>query len=531
MSLRKIRQYQAECVAACEKIPVGGKGQVILPTGSGKTIIGEELLKNVVRRGEKTVSSVFVPRLLLGKQWIMRSAASLIKQSGLPIAFVNINSGGLSNQSKRMIEEAQYKLMGAGVPAIKTTTNPLEVSKAVKALQKRNYHVICLSTYHSSGVLRESGVRCNLSIKDECQYLVSPSAEDTTFTESLDVPTDIDIFMTATPHHTDSADGRGMNNERRFGKVVFQRSPKHIIEAGAIVGPKIHLIGSESIIDDKDYNNRMDMIMQAHVKHTEQVKKHSHNPDMIAGKTLVVCDGQMTLEGVMSSRRFREIREEHPNLKFFALSTDYGIYIDGFHRKHVTNNDKERLLEALYSLGPNEEAIILHHDMISEGLDVSGITGVLPLRNCSSTKFLQNLGRSTRLHQNDAHRIFETQELEPCDYNNYIKPNCYIILPYLINNRDDFLMRYGTIINELRSEYGFDPTENIICDFLNPAQQGPVFPEDIIEREIRGTTRAMTQYYHLIEEQAVELEELLAAHKVSRFNPDQLKQFIKAMAQ
>lgn len=530
MSIRKIRQYQQECVASCDALPAGGRGQVILPTGSGKTIIGEEVIKNTARRGDTTVSTVFVPRLLLGKQWIHRSATSLIKQSGLPFAFVNINSGGLSNSVKKMIEQAQFKITGPGVPAIKTTTSPEELSKEVKSLKKKGFHVIALSTYHSSGVLKESGVRSDLALYDECQFLVSASSEETTFTDSLDINADRRIFMTATPSYTDSADGRGMHNVSKFGNVLFQRSPKHIIEAGAIVGPKIHLIGSEGIIESRDYNSRADMIVQAWQRHKEQVKKNSIDPDQIGGKLLVVCDGQMTLEGIMSCRRFREIREERPDLKFYALSSDYGIYIDGDYRQKVNNSDKERLLEALYSLATNDDAIILHHDMIAEGLDVPGITGVIPLRNCRRSKFLQNLGRSARLHPEDARRIFETGELEPCDYANYIKPNCYVILPYLIENRDDFLVRNGTIIDELRSEYGFDPSENIICDFLNPAQQGPVFPEDLIEREIRGTTDSLRAYYHKIENEAVEVEEFIAASKVRRFTKEQLKQFITAMA-
>lgn len=92
---RKIREYQEAAIKAMLSVPEGESGQVILPTGSGKTVIGEEFIKRKAEASkEKTVSAVFVPRLLLGKQWIRRSAINLLQQSRMPFAFVNINSGG-----------------------------------------------------------------------------------------------------------------------------------------------------------------------------------------------------------------------------------------------------------------------------------------------------------------------------------------------------------------------------------------------------------------------------------------------------
>lgn len=530
---RKIREYQKDGTKAILNVPIGGSGQVIMPTGSGKTVVGEEGIKAVATASKQpTVSVVFVPRLLLGKQWIKRSAVSLLQQSGLPFAFININSGGVRREIKDLIAAAQMQIKGAGTPPLRTTTSPDEVRKEVSRLRKKGFHVIALSTYHSSGVLKDSGVRCDLGLFDECQYLVSANAQETEYRLSMSIPMDRRIFMTATPRNTNSAEGQGMNNIEQFGPVIFEKKPREIIEAGAIVGPKMHLIGSEHVIEGSDYDNRTEMLFRGHERHKQEVKRNSFDPDRIGGKILVVCDGQMMLEGIMNCKRFKELCKTNPDIKIFALCSTYGVYINGLHiAPPVSGAVKEDLLAALDALDPSEDAIILHVDMIAEGLDVPCLTGVIPLRNSNKIKLLQNLGRTSRLHPDDAYRIFETGTLKPGDYANYVKPNCYAILPYAIENRDDFLDRNATLIDAMRTEYGFDPSDSIICDILHPAQNGPDWEEDKLKREIRSSAvAAVKEFYHLMEEESMTVDRMVQVNKLRRFTPDQVEQFIQMVA-
>jgi len=516
----------------------GTSGQVILPTGSGKTVIAEEIITNLAKLSKiPTLTCVFVPRLLLGKQWITKSSKTLIKNSKIPFAYVNVNSGGISNRIRKSIEEAQVAILGPGAPKIPTTTNPDEVAQEIEKLKNQELHIIALCTYHSSNVIKNSKVNFNLILFDEAHNLVSSSIEETSYRHSLDIKASRRIFLTATRKITESPDGQGMNNINKFGPIVFERKPKHIIEAGAIVGPKIHIIGCNDIIDTKDYNNKTEMIFQAWEKHRQVVKKNSSNPLLIGGKILVVCDGQMTLEGIFSSSKFKEIRKNFPKLRMYGISSSFGAYIDDNdgggikYESPVPGNVKEDFLESLYEMKYNDDAIVFHVDMIGEGLDVPSFTGTLFLRNCGHIKFQQNSGRPMRLHPEDAIRIFETGELTIGDWKNYIKPNCYIILPYLLNNRDDFIERYATIIDELRTEYGFDPSENIIADILNPAQVGPGFDEDNLKREIRATVaKKIYNYYHIIEEKNLHLDNVIISDKIRKFSDEQASDFIKLMA-
>lgn len=446
---------------------------------------------------------------MLAKQWLRKIYLSLLQDSKLPIAFINVNSGGVSNYIRKEIEKIQYKITGPGVPKIASTTSIDETIKAINNLQKSNFHIIITTTYHSSNILKETGIKANISIFDEAQYLVSKSVEETEFRHSMNVSSDLKIFMTATPVYTDSDEGRGMNNNELFGDILFQKSPKHMINAGCIVSPKMHYVSVknnvDSIIDSKDYKNISNLILDCFKFHKNEIKKVSAYPNKIGAKILVICDGQMTLEGLMNSSNFKNIN----NIKVYAISTDYGIYIHGNgHKRKINNSDKEKLLEELEKLDQNDDVIILHVDMISEGLDVPGITGILPLRNCNKIKFLQNLGRSTRLHSYDRERIHETEELKIKDYKNYVKPYCYVILPYISENKNDFVERYINIIRSLRSEYDFDPSENIICDFINPAQTNTELEEDFLNKEIRSIKNLVQYTYeHIIEKEKKEKEE------------------------
>jgi superfamily II DNA or RNA helicase len=526
----KIRKYQKECVEACDALPVeNGRIKIILPTGAGKTVISQEVIKNQAKGKDFSASLIFVPRLMLGKQWI-KTTASYLKTAKLKFAFVNVNTGGVSNKVREAIEAAQFAISGVSRKLV-STVDPNDVVKEIAKLHQLGYHVIVISTYHSSGVIKESKVSFDLGLFDECHYLVSAAGNESEFRNALDVNIKRRLFLTATPRYTDSPEGLGMNNETEFGDVLFERKPKEIIEAGAIVGPKIHIVGCENIIDSKgiDHENRMQMIFRALGFHKEQVKSVSHIPNLIGAKLLVVCDGQEALKGLFQSKRFREIRSDYPKLRIYGLSSDFGLYIDGvMHSPPVSNSRKEDFLLSLDEMSANDDALIFHVDMIAEGLDVPGITGMLPLRQCSKIKFLQNLGRATRLHPVDAVKIYDTNALKVGDKANYIKPYCYVILPYCLDNREDFLDRYANIVDGLRSEYGFDPSdENVICDTIHAAPEEEKFAEDELNRKTRSKViQDMKDFYSIQEEKCLRLDEILNVHKIRRFTAQQMSEFI-----
>jgi len=71
---------------------------------------------------------------------------------------------------------------------------------------------------------------------------------------------------------------------------------------------------------------------------------------------------------------------------------------------------------------------VLHHSILSEGINVSGLEGVIFMRNMDYIGISQTIGRVIRMHQNDAARI-RSGELIPGDVNNYTKSFGLVVVP------------------------------------------------------------------------------------------------------
>ena len=69
---------------------------------------------------------------------------------------------------------------------------------------------------------------------------------------------------------------------------------------------------------------------------------------------------------------------------------------------------------------------------MSEGINVSGLTNVVLLRNLSTVEMAQTIGRVIRLDSVDRKRVSDGT-LAPRAYNNYIKPTGYISIPVYSN--------------------------------------------------------------------------------------------------
>ena len=243
---------------------------------------------------------------------------------------------------------------------------------------------------------------------------------------------------------------------------------------------------------------------------------------------LVVCNGQGNMRGLFESRSFKELRRLNPQIRIYGLCVDWGIEFDGRHYRPVSNRRKEEFLNSIWFMSPDEDAIIFHVDMIGVGMDIPLLTGVMFLRMCNLTKFQQNIGRGGRLHPDDRSRI-ESGELKIGDYSNYVKPKYDVIVPYCFEGKEDFYTRYRDWLVNLRSDYGFDPSEIIAPANMQPAPKddgGDSLPPP----SMRGITQQdVMSFYHriendeLIDEQACYSNEFLK--QLNNGNKDVIKDF------
>jgi len=489
-SVKTLRPHQSEAVEAVmnckEKL-----GKVVLPTGVGKTMIEAEIICRTIASHQDDDCSVVIkvnsPRILLCLQ-LYKEVFMYLQPRKVKARYVNFNSG--SSDEKWVAEE--MKKNDEVYREMICTTSPSEVQEAyVKACAER-IPLIVFSTYNSSVRFAESGLVPCLTLHDEAHNLVSGE-----FNKAADrnvCPTEASLFFTATEKVTDSPEDLGMNNPDIFGNMLYTKSPRQMIEIGEMVPPRMHYVTPrEGIVYDlskvdNDIAALALSIFDAFTAHKKRIKENSCSPCSIGAKVLVVCSGQKELKGMMDPAVqaieehineavkkifknivFETLRKQHPDIHLFALSSNYGIYNDGeFIPAPVNNSKKNELLRKINAMGSEENAIIFHVDMIGEGIDVPGITGVMPFRNCELTKFVQNVGRSARLHPEDRRKLY-AGEIHPNKHDRevekkWIKPYCWVIIPSFLENAEGFKGRFTEIIQELRNNYGYVPRQDTLID-------------------------------------------------------------------
>ena len=470
-----------------------GKGRIVLPTGTGKTMIEAKTIVEIIQELQIEgvwggVHVVLSPRILLAYQQL-DEFIGFLGRDGIDCEYMVVNSGGLNSVQY----ESKLLKMGFDNPEeIESTTCKATIIQKIESARKKNLPLILFSTYHSVGRVEEAAVECKVDIQsyifDEAQYCVSSGD----FQHVPNFASIFKFFFTATEKYTDSDDGLGMNNEKKFGKLLFIESPKTLIERGEMASVAIHLVGSRGqTIKDDDYEAMAKVVVDAFDKHRIVMKAHAFLPDTIGPKMIVVCDKQDSLRGIMRSKTMKDYRMNNPGVTLCGLSSEFGIEVNGVYSPRVNNKNKEVLIAKMRGLKPEDEAIVLHVDMIAEGLDVPGITAVMPFRNLSKIKFLQNLGRGTRLVSADRERLY-SGDLQPMDWKTvdgaylgkYIKPYCWLVLPVLSSDYYDAKRRYQDYIDALRSEYGFNSSEMVVIDnIVAPPEDKPL--EDMVGKRIR----------------------------------------------
>lgn len=455
-----LREHQGEAVEAILKDD-NSKGSVILPTGCGKTIIEAEIIKTKIleclSKGIIPVIKVNASRILLCFQ-LFEEVFKYLNSYGITAKYINFNSGNADDR----YYVAELRKMNMLYREITSTTSAKSAKTEFDKAQKEGVSLVVFSTYHSSERFADSGIVPDLTIHDEAHNLVSRE-----FGKVAELPSKADFFFTATMKVTESDNDLGMNNEEKFDKIIYKKSAREMIEKGEMVAPRIHIIRARNYdkIDvektEADYSTLFNSITNAFFAHDKQLKQDSYDATKIGAKILVVCRGQQDLIEMVKTQTFKDFRALHPDVHVFALSSEFGLLNDDIHyRAPVTNSKKFKFLKKLVKLPESDRCIIFHVDMVGEGINVPGITGVMPFRNCELSKFVQNIGRAARLHNDDRKRFYAS-EITPKETNKYIKPYSWIIIPTFLANSEGFADRFKGIISRLRDEYGITK-ENVL---------------------------------------------------------------------
>ena len=529
-----LRQHQNDALSAIGKVlrKGEGKGRIVLPTGTGKTRIEAEAICSCIKHNQKQgewggVHAMLVPRILLTYQQLDEFIGFFFK-NGITCNYMLVHSGGLDSGE---YEKKQIKLGYYNPDQIPSTTNLVAIKNIINSAKEKDIPLVIISTYHSVGRVKEAameaGVKIQSYIFDEAQYCVSAGPfQDIPYYDSR-----FKFYFTATEKETSSDTGLGMNNEEKFGRLLFTEKPITLIERGEMTSVAIHLVGTRGQnMEGNDYESMAKAVCEAFDKHRVVVKEHSADPDTIAPKMIVVCNKQSALEGIMRSKTMFAYKTDHAEIHLCALSSDFGIEVDRIRDPRVNNKGKEKLLKKMKEWSSTEEAIVLHVDMIAEGLNVPGVTAVMPFRNLGKIKFLQNMGRGTRLIDVDRNKLY-SNEIAAKDWGKYVKPYCWLVLPVLSSDYYDQKKQYTDYITALKYDFGFKPNELVVIDNLVGYPKKD-FAEDLagaVKKEFNTGRGLIDEIIHSIEDSEILSEFMEKSFKFNSLKPDQQISMLRAI--
>lgn len=440
-----LRNHQRNSIEALKDVSIG---QINIPTGTGKTYIQKHILvKDMIDKTKSNQTGIYViaaHRLTLCTQ-LFNEVLDLSIKCGIKADMIYLGTGGYDFSALNH----KYRHMGFAIAKIdgESTTSGKDIIEFANRARIKNNHLIIVSTYHSFDRLAD------LDCIDICTFDEAHTTISDRFTKNIEKVKGIigkQYFFTATRKVI--GDDGGQADTEFYGKVEYEMSPKEAMDNGEIVRPYIHmvLIGGEiNEIDPLSNVMAIKTVKEAFLEHKNKIKSDSYNPTKIGGKLLVTVDGLKELHSVYSDKEFQEWCKIN-NIRTFAFSSDEGQFID------FSSSSRQRTLEAMNNLKNNEDAILFHYDILTEGIDLPAITGVLLLRDLPLTKLLQNVGRGARLLKEDRIKLY-SGEILPTDYKKMIKPYCLIIIPHYPNMEYD---KTKKIIKSLRDAYRI-PLENV----------------------------------------------------------------------
>ena len=481
---KRIKSLRKEQTFAFNEMQRENLLQLCYACGFGKGyIIGTDLLNQVINSDDK-IFGLLSHRLGLNEQHISDIFELLMgKKSPLmgKVAFAFVGSSGGLNQTdieqnddlidrrindyNNSLSKNQKKINLKEL--ILTTTSKDKLLKFITNHSDKK--VIVISTYHSCEKLSYIH-NIGTLYADEAHTLASnfndfnkkdDKGKDSHMKNYLKIKSKRKFFFTATPKDcsddNDSLESYLMSNPKYFGRRI-EMSHLESIDKGYILGSTLESVYPEQFHEDllgQDFGsieNKAKFIMKIFEHHREWLRKKSAFPDKIAPKLLIRCSSvEKDLWPIVE-----ELRLICGNILIFAsaakdlnnLTIDNNIiYQDNVSKqfskkdnKFIDRNgiiDRKDYIESIQALSDTEEAIVLHHDTISEGINVPGLTCFVPFSDklIGFAKLYQNLGRVIRLNKIDK-KLLEKGKIEVYGPG-WIKPEAHIIIPYWSNISKD----------------------------------------------------------------------------------------------
>ena len=381
----QLRPHQKRGVDAMQKY---SKGQLIKPTGAGKTLtMIYDALRELQSETPQTIV-VVAPRILLAEQ-----LSSEFLEFITNVAVMHVHSGETHHFSTTKPSEIQQ-----WDQIVRVAFNP----DAPK-------HKLIFTTYNSLNRLQAAEIDVDTIYFDEAHNSVQRHFFPAT--EHFAANARRCYFFTATPKHSLAVGKPGMNDTAVYGQVICKVPAPELVEGGYIVPPKVivkqlEMVQGKQTNFDRDSNNLLETI-----------------DDNKVGKILICAKATKQIVSLVTETDFC-FQLECRGYSWMYITAKTGAVIDG------QKVNREVFFDTLSAWGKDNDKkfVVLHHSILAEGINVSGLEAVLFLRNMDFIGISQTIGRCIRLHHDDA-KGMRDGSIEPGNLSQYSKSFGLVCIP------------------------------------------------------------------------------------------------------
>jgi predicted helicase len=360
--MRPVIQLRPHQQVALDALLQYRKGQVIIPTGGGKTNIAIfDALREFQSDAPKTIV-VVAPRILLAEQ-----LSSEFLEFITTAAVLHVHSGETHHQS---------------------TTKPAEIHNWSRRAYK---HQLIFTTYNSLQRLQQADLKVDTIYFDEAHNSVQRHFFPAT--EHFAANADRCYFFSATPKHSATVSKPGMNDAAVYGNVICNVPAPELVEQGYILPPKVvvkqlGMVQDKQMIAQRDAGFLLETIDNPKVVTVTDGIVGSDTPS----KILICARSTKQIINLIGQSDFCQQLEDR-GFSWMYITSKTGAVIDG------QKVNREVFFDTLNSWGKDDtkKFVVLHHSILSEGINVSGLEAVLFMRNMDYIGLSQSIGRVIRL--------------------------------------------------------------------------------------------------------------------------------------
>ena len=393
ISLRPHQQVALDALAQ------HSKGICVFPTGGGKTNVG---IFDAIRQFQSSTPQTVVvvaPRILLAEQ--------------------------LSSEYLEFITNASVFHVHSGETHHESSTHPSKIYNWYA--NHSSQHKLIFTTYNSLQRLVDAEVSVDTIYLDEAHNSVQrhffPAVEH--FSQEAKRC----YFFTATPKYSLAVGKPGMNDVDVYGQIIAKVPAPELVQGGYIIPPKVVTSQMRLSVPGEDIAHRdCEYLLQL----------IEENP---VNKILVCAKATKHIIALLAESDFADLVAEQ-GYSVMHITAKHGAFIDG---KKV---NREVFFDTLNEWGknPTKKFIVLHHSILAEGINISALEAVVFLRSMDIVGIGQTVGRTLRLHPDDAAGI-RSGAIQAGNLASYTKSYGLVICPVFDKNTTSTAKKVQNVVD------------------------------------------------------------------------------------